>query len=68
MINTTKKLGRPEGLLKRKMTSIQLDSDLPNKLQLAQIELRNQRNDKTSIADIVNDAIRHYLELKGLRA
>jgi hypothetical protein len=66
METTKKTIGRPEGLMKRKMTSIQLDADLPNKLSLAQIELRNQRGDKTSIADIVNDAIRHYLKLEGL--
>lgn len=65
-METTKQIGRPEGLMKRKMTSIQLDADLPNKLQLAQIELRNQRNDKTTISDIVNEAIKHYLELKGV--
>lgn len=65
-METTKQQGRPKGLIKRKMTSIQLDADLPNKLSLAQIELRNQRGDKTSIADIVNDAIRYYLKLEGL--
>ena len=65
-METTKPVGRPKGLMKRKMTSIQLDADLPNKLSLAQIELRNQRGDKTSIADIVNDAIRYYLKLEGL--
>ena len=65
-MKATKPVGRPKGLMKRKMTSIQLDADLPNKLSLAQIELRNQRGDKTSIADIVNEAIKHYLELKGV--
>ena len=65
-METTKPVGRPKGLMKRKMTSIQLDADLPNKLSIAQIELRNQRGDKTSIADIVNEAIKHYLELKGV--
>lgn len=55
-------------LQKRVMSSIMLDADLPNKMQLAQIELRNQRSDKTTISDIVNEAIRHYLELKGVKA